>query len=163
RGDRERDPCPLRLFAPRRGNQSRGSDHGRAPRTSDAELEYPGADVRARGGPHLGEEPAALLGHPGLEPRRPGAGLPCSRRRARASFRLGRERFEQKLKLDEGISIPIDRLLAIAVRELRNTQEAFRTVAGRMNGGDPLEAWSRTKAQHPAPGELIAAGRHQLE
>ena len=27
--------------------------------------------------------------------------------RARASFRLGRERFEQKLRLDEGISIPI--------------------------------------------------------
>src|SRR5204863_696780 len=36
--------------------------------------------------------------------------------RARASFRVGREKFEQKLKLDEGIAIPIDRLLTIATR-----------------------------------------------
>src|SRR5205823_14531699 len=28
--------------------------------------------------------------------------------RARASFRLGRDKFEQKLKLDEGLTIPID-------------------------------------------------------
>jgi hypothetical protein len=51
--------------------------------------------------------------------------------RARASFRLGRANFEQKLKLDEGISIPLERLLAIAARELSATQEAFRSLAGR--------------------------------
>src|ERR1700676_1741105 len=45
--------------------------------------------------------------------------------RARASFRLGRDKFEQKLKLEEGLSIPIDRLLAIASRELKATQDAF--------------------------------------
>ena len=28
-----------------------------------------------------------------------------------------------------------------------------------MNGGDPLEAWARTKAEHPAPGELVDVGR----
>jgi hypothetical protein len=83
--------------------------------------------------------------------------------RARASFRMGREKFEQKLKLEEGLSIPIDRLLAIAVRELKVTQEAFRTVAGRLNGSDPLEAWARTKAEHPAPGGLIAAGRQSVD
>src|SRR5437660_1213795 len=59
--------------------------------------------------------------------------------RARASFRLGRERFEQKVRLDEGLSMPVDRLLAIATRELKATQEAFRSLAGRMDGGDPLE------------------------
>ena len=75
--------------------------------------------------------------------------------RARASFRLGRDKFEQKLKLEEGLALPVDRLLAIATRELEATQEAFRTLAGRLNGGDPLEAWARTKAEHPAPGELI--------
>jgi uncharacterized protein (DUF885 family) len=83
--------------------------------------------------------------------------------RARASFRLGRDKFEQKLKLEEGLSIPIDRLLAIAERELTATQDAFRTIAGRLNGGDPLEAWARTKAEHPAPGELIAAGRQHVD
>ena len=83
--------------------------------------------------------------------------------RARASFRLGRDRFEQKLKLEEGLSLPVDRLLAIATRELTTTQEAFRALAGRMNGGDPLEAWARTKRKHPAPGELIAVGRQHVE
>jgi uncharacterized protein (DUF885 family) len=83
--------------------------------------------------------------------------------RARASFRLGREKFEQKVKLDEGLSVPVDRLLAIATRELKVTQEAFKRVAGRMNGGDPLETWARTKAGHPAPGELVAIGRDQLD
>jgi uncharacterized protein (DUF885 family) len=83
--------------------------------------------------------------------------------RARASFRLGRENFEQKLKLDEGLPMSTDRLLAIAMRELESTQEAFRSLAGRMNGGDPREAWARTRAQHPKPGELVAVGREQLD
>ena len=46
------------------------------------------------------------------------------RPKAKASFRLGRERFEQKLRLEEGIALPVDRLLAIAERELR--QDAGR-------------------------------------
>ena len=85
--------------------------------------------------------------------------------RARASFRLGREKFEQKLKLDEGVPLPVDRLLAIATRELKTTQEAFRSLAGKMgrnNGGDPLAIWARTKEQHPAPGALVGVGREQL-
>jgi uncharacterized protein (DUF885 family) len=83
--------------------------------------------------------------------------------RARSSFRLGREKFEQKLKLDEGITVSLDRLLAIATRELHATQDEFRSVAGRMNGGDPLEAWARTKADHPQPGELVNVARQQLD
>jgi uncharacterized protein (DUF885 family) len=83
--------------------------------------------------------------------------------RARASFRLGREKFELKLRLEEGISIPVDRLLAIAMRELKATQEGFRALAGRLNGGDPVEVWARTKAEHPLPGELVAAGRQHVE
>ena len=83
--------------------------------------------------------------------------------KARGSFRLGRDTFEEKLRLDEGITVPLDRLLAIATRELKETQEAFRSVASKMNGGDPLEAWARQKAAHPAPGELVNIGRQQLE
>jgi uncharacterized protein (DUF885 family) len=82
--------------------------------------------------------------------------------KARGSFRLGRERFEQKLRLDEGVAVPVERLLAIASRELQETQEAFKSLAGRMNGGNPLDAWQRTKAKHPRPGELVDVGRQQL-
>jgi uncharacterized protein (DUF885 family) len=83
--------------------------------------------------------------------------------KARASFRLGRDKFEQKLRLDEGVALPIDRLLAIATRELQATQEEFRSLAGKMNGGDAMAAWAKTKAQHPAPGQLVASGRQQLD
>jgi uncharacterized protein (DUF885 family) len=83
--------------------------------------------------------------------------------KARASFRLGRDRFEQKLRLEEGVALPVDRLLAIAMRELRATQDAFRSLAGRVNGGDPLEAWAKTRSQHPAPGQLVTVGREQLD
>src|SRR5438094_5382391 len=41
--------------------------------------------------------------------------------KARASFRLGRDKFEQKLRLEDGVSMPVDRLLAIATRELEST------------------------------------------
>lgn len=83
--------------------------------------------------------------------------------RARASFRLGREKFETKVRLDEGISLPVDRLLAIATRELRATQEAFRALAGSRNGGDPLAVWAETKRDHPAPGRLVTVGREQVD
>jgi uncharacterized protein (DUF885 family) len=83
--------------------------------------------------------------------------------RARSSFRLGRERFEQKLKLEEGIDLDIDRLLAIAMRELHQTQEEFKTAAGRLNGGDPIESWRRIKEKHPSPGGLITVAQEQID
>ena len=82
--------------------------------------------------------------------------------RAKGSFRLGQERFEQKLKLEEGIEIGVDRLLAIAMRELGETQEQFRAIAGRLNGGDPLAAWRAAKQEHPSAGELVNVAREQV-
>lgn len=83
--------------------------------------------------------------------------------KARASFRLGRDKFEQKLRLEEGITLPIEKLLAIATRELKATQEEFRSLAGKLTGGDAMAAWAKIKAQHPAPGQLVATGRQQLD
>src|SRR5216684_6755147 len=83
--------------------------------------------------------------------------------KARASFRLGRDKFEQKLRLEEGLTLPVERLLVIATRELQATQEEFRSLAGKMNGGDAMAAWARTKSQHPAPGQLVSTGRQQLD
>ncbi len=83
--------------------------------------------------------------------------------RSRASFRLGREKFERKIRLEEGITLDAEKLLAIAERELAATQEEFRRVIGRMGSGDPLEVWRRTKENHPKPGALVGAAREQLE
>jgi uncharacterized protein (DUF885 family) len=83
--------------------------------------------------------------------------------RARGSFRLGRERLEQKLKLEEGITLGVDRLLAIATRELKATQEQFKEIAGRLNGADPIAAWRQTKRHHPPAGQLVTVAQQQLD
>lgn len=83
--------------------------------------------------------------------------------RARGSFRLGREMFEKKLRLDEGITLGADRLLAIALREFKATQEEFRTLAGRLDGADPIAAWRKAKKDHPSPGNLAKAAQDQLD
>ena len=81
--------------------------------------------------------------------------------RTRASFRLGPERFAEKLRLDEGLDVPVDRLLQIAQRELQATQEEFRQVAAKLHD-DPARAWEQVKTRHPGPGELRAVVEGQL-
>jgi uncharacterized protein (DUF885 family) len=83
--------------------------------------------------------------------------------KTRASFRLGRERFEKKLKLEEGIGLNCDRLLAVASRELWNVQEEFKRTAARIDSGDPREVWRKIKENHPGPGELVALAQRQIE
>jgi hypothetical protein len=83
--------------------------------------------------------------------------------RARGSFRLGRAHFEQKLRLEEGVTLDVDRLLAIAMRELRATQEQFRRAAAGGRGTDPAAIWRRLKQEHPSPGGLVAEARGQVE
>ena len=82
--------------------------------------------------------------------------------RSKGAFRLGRERFQEKLKLDEGLTIDVDRLLSIALRQLNETQEEFRRVASKINGGDPRAAWEKAKADHPPAGQLVPVAQQQL-
>ena len=83
--------------------------------------------------------------------------------KTKGSFRLGQDKFEQKLRLDEGVTLSAEKLLNLAMRELHSTQEEFRRVASRMNGGDPLAAWAKAKDNHPAAGELVPTAQQQLE
>ena len=83
--------------------------------------------------------------------------------KSKGSFRLGRDRFEQKFTLEEGLTVGPERLLDIAQRELQATQEEFRRAGSRTNGGDPLAAWQKTKADHPAAGQLVAVAQQQLD
>ena len=43
-----------------------------------------------------------------------------------------------------------------------STQEEFRRVASRLNGGDPLAAWAKAKEDHPAAGQLVPVAQQQL-
>jgi hypothetical protein len=82
--------------------------------------------------------------------------------RAKASFRLGRANFEQKLRLEEGISLDADRLLQIVLRELNAVQEQFRQAAGKLGSGDPVELWRQAKSEHPAAGTLVKTAGEQV-
>ncbi|MBA3887908.1 MAG: DUF885 domain-containing protein, partial [Acidobacteria bacterium] len=55
-----------------------------------------------------------------------------------------------------------ERLLEIAMRELRQTQEEFRRAASRVNGGDPMAAWAKAKQDHPPAGQLVSVAQGQL-
>ena len=73
--------------------------------------------------------------------------------KARGSFRLGREKFEQKLKLDEGVTVPIDRLLAIATRELESD------AGGVQEPGRPHERRQSARSLGAHQGPASEAGR----
>ncbi len=82
--------------------------------------------------------------------------------KSRASFRLGRARFEQKLRLEEGLDLPAERLLEVARRELHATQDEFARVAAEIDP-DPDAAWRRTRARHPAPDALAREAGERVE
>jgi len=82
--------------------------------------------------------------------------------KARASFRLGADRFAAKLRLEDGIGIPISRLLEIGLRELSDVQEEFRRSASRVDSGDALEVWRRVKDSHAPAGGVVQTARRQI-
>jgi uncharacterized protein (DUF885 family) len=82
--------------------------------------------------------------------------------RSRASFRLGPDRFAEMLRLEEGIDIPVDRLLQIALRELGATQAEFKKVASSLDR-DWESAWQDVKTRHPSADELLGVVEGQLE
>ncbi len=83
--------------------------------------------------------------------------------RARASFRLGADRLAAKLALEDGIDLPLDRLLDIGLRELGTAQEEFRKATARVEPGDPVEVWRRIKERSAATAGVVATARTQLE
>ncbi len=83
--------------------------------------------------------------------------------KARASFRLGADRFTEKMRLEEGLDLPLPRLLDIGLRELNSVQEEFKRVAGRLENGDPIDVWRHVKTQHLATGGIVNTARQQIE
>lgn len=82
--------------------------------------------------------------------------------RARASFRLGPERFLQKLRHSEGVTLDADRLLAIALREIESTKEAFRRTAAQLGRDEPRQVWEAVKRAHPQAGQIVSRAREQV-
>ena len=83
--------------------------------------------------------------------------------KARASFRLGPERFAQKLRLEEGLDLPLQRLLDIGLRELTKVQEEFKKVAARIGKGNPVDTWRRIKDTHIVTDGVVKTAQQQLK
>lgn len=83
---------------------------------------------------------------------------------ATATYSIGKQNYEAKLKYDEGIDIPVDTLLRIAYRELAKTQDEFRKTAAKINPRlDPLLVWADLQKEHPKAGTLVTEAQKQLD
>ena len=81
-----------------------------------------------------------------------------------ATFAIGKQFYEAKLKYDEGIEIPVDTLLKIADRELAKTQDDFRKTAKLIDPKrDPMTVWADVQRDHPKAGALVQEAQKQLD
>ena len=81
-----------------------------------------------------------------------------------ATFAIGKQNYEAKLKFQEGIDIPVDTLLKIGERELSKTQEEFRRTARLIDSKrPPLAVWADVQRDHPKPGALVEEAQKQLD
>ncbi len=78
-------------------------------------------------------------------------------------FRLGAETYARKLKYDEMVDTPLDRLLEIGFENLRKNQADFRRVANQIDPKrPPSEILKDLEKDHPAPGALLETFRSVL-
>jgi hypothetical protein len=82
--------------------------------------------------------------------------------KSRASFRLGPERLAKKFRLEEGLELPLGRLLDIGLRELGMVQEEFRRAASKIDRGDPVDVWRRVKETRLATDGIVNAAQRQV-
>ena len=80
--------------------------------------------------------------------------------RSNGDFRIGAQAFSDKLKYDEMVDIPLDKLLEIGWADLRKNQEHFKQVAHELEPDkEPSAVLEELGGQHPAPDHLLDAFR----
>jgi uncharacterized protein (DUF885 family) len=76
--------------------------------------------------------------------------------RSTGDYRIGAENYRKKLLYQEGVDIPLDKLLEIGMANLRANQEWFRKTAAEIDPkGDPQEILKQMQHDHPAPDKLL--------
>ncbi|HJQ22404.1 MAG TPA: DUF885 domain-containing protein [Blastocatellia bacterium] len=81
-----------------------------------------------------------------------------------ATYAIGKENYEAKLRYDEGIDIPVDVLLKIAYRELTKAQDEFRKTAAKIDARrDSQAVWADIQRDHPKAGTLVQEASKQLD
>jgi uncharacterized protein (DUF885 family) len=80
--------------------------------------------------------------------------------RSNGDFRIGAQTFSAKLKYDEMVDIPLDKLLEIARADIRKNQDHFKRVAHELEPTkEPSAVLEDLGKQHPAPDQLMDAFR----
>jgi uncharacterized protein (DUF885 family) len=75
-------------------------------------------------------------------------------------FRIGADNFAKKLKYDEMVDIPLDKLLEIGFADLHKNQQHFNALAKELDPGkDSHAVLEELGADHPAPDKLLDSFR----
>ena len=71
-------------------------------------------------------------------------------------FRLGAENFSKKLRYDEMVDIPLDRLLEVGYADLRSNQQQLKKVAAEIDPHrTPTEVLAELRKDHPPADQLL--------
>lgn len=84
--------------------------------------------------------------------------------RSKGNYAIGAENFARKLRYEELVDIPLDKLLATGEAALRRDQAAFVATAKKIDPTkSPVEVMNRLKDDHPSEDDLIPAARRTIE
>ncbi|MHB1796181.1 MAG: DUF885 domain-containing protein [Acidobacteriaceae bacterium] len=76
--------------------------------------------------------------------------------KSNGDFRIGAATFSAKLRDDEMVDIPLDRLLQIGYADLHKNQEQFRQVAHELDPSKtPMQVLDELQRDHPSPDQLL--------
>jgi uncharacterized protein (DUF885 family) len=85
-------------------------------------------------------------------------------KRSNGEFAFGEDTYRKKLAADEMIDLPLDQLLAIADRDLRQNQSRFAEVAKRIDAAKPPEqVLAAIEADHPPAPTLLKYTQQELD
>lgn len=85
-------------------------------------------------------------------------------KRSAGDFAIGPDTYAKKLAADEMIELPLEQLLAIAEKDLRQNQAAFVETARRIDPArPPLQVLQKVQADHPPAAKLLAVTQAELD
>ena len=83
--------------------------------------------------------------------------------RSNGDFRMGAETYSKKLRYEEMVDIPLDRLLQIGYADLRANQKKYRETGLLIDKSKtPQQILAAAVKDHPAPDQLLDAFRNTL-
>jgi uncharacterized protein (DUF885 family) len=84
--------------------------------------------------------------------------------RSKGDFRIGAKTFSKKLRYEDMVDTPLDKLLATGMADLRKNQAEFQRVAKEIDPAKtPAEVLKDLAGLHPAAGELLETFRGRFD